>query len=61
MEANMDNAKQDIMNLLSMALDKLNELTVDEYTSDSSEAKDAFGEMSSAIERAIETIGYYAD
>ena len=57
----MDNAKQDIMNLLSMALDKLNELTVDEYTSDSSEAKAAFGEMSSAIERAIETIGYYAD
>jgi hypothetical protein len=57
----MDNAKQDIMNLLSMALDKLNELTVDEYTSDSSEAKDAFGEMSSAIERAIETISYYGD
>ena len=57
----MDNAKQDIMNLLSMALDKLIELTVDEYTSDSSEAKAAFGEMRGTIERAIETIGYYAD
>lgn len=57
----MDNAKQDIMELLSNALDKLKQLTVDDYTSDASEAEDAFNEMRSAIERAIETISYYGD
>lgn len=57
----MDNAKQDIMELLSKALAKLELLTVDEYTSDNSEAEDAFSEMRSAIERAIETISYYGD
>ena len=57
----MENAKQDIMDLLDKALAKLEQLTVDELTSDSSEAEDAFSEMRCAIERAIETIGYYAD
>jgi len=57
----MENAKQDIMDLLDKALAKLELLTVDEYTSDSSEAEDAFSEMRCAIERAIETISYYGD
>jgi hypothetical protein len=61
MERIMENAKQDIMDLLDKALAKLELLTVDEYTSDSSEAEDAFGEMRCAIERAIETINYYGD
>jgi hypothetical protein len=57
----MANAKQDITELLSKALAKLEQLTVDELTSDNSEAEAAFSEMPSAIERAIETISYYGD
>ena len=57
----MDNAKQDIMDLLDKALAAVEQLTIDGLNATDPEAAAAFGEMSSAIERAIETIGYYAD
>jgi len=57
----MDNAKQDIMDLLDKALAKLELLTIDGINKNDPEAADAFSEMARAIEHAMETVGYYAD
>jgi len=53
--------KQTVLDLLANALAAMEQLTIDGLTSEDPEAADAFGDMRGAVERAMETVGYYAD
>ena len=53
--------KQTVLDLLANALAAMEQLTIDGLTSEDPEAEDAFGEMRSAVEHAMDTVGYYAD
>jgi hypothetical protein len=53
--------KQEVLKLLSEAMDLAHELTVDGNGSDDYASEEAFAEMFSSIETAMETVGYYAD
>jgi hypothetical protein len=53
--------KQTVLELLANALAAMEQLTVDGLTSEDPDAADAFGDMRGTIERAMETVGYYAD
>jgi hypothetical protein len=53
--------KQTVLELLANALAAVEQLTIDGLGAEDPEAADAFGDMRGTIERAMETVGYYAD
>jgi hypothetical protein len=53
--------KQEVLKLLDQAMDLVHELAVDGCGSDDWAKEEAFSEMFSSIEQAMQTIGYYAD
>jgi hypothetical protein len=53
--------KQEVLKLLDAAMDLAHELTVGESGSDDWAREEAFAEMFSSIEHAMQTVDHYAD
>jgi hypothetical protein len=53
--------KQTVLDLLANALAAVEQLTIDGLSAEDPAAEAAFGDMRGTIERAMETVGYYAD
>lgn len=53
--------KAQVLELLSQALEQAANLKIDGYTVEDTDAEEAFSELFASIDKAIETVGYYAD
>ena len=53
--------KQKIISLLAEAYELADEISIDGFAYDDGEADEAFDEVRSAINTAMETVNYYAD